>query len=355
MRPIRSVLPFGRVDDALAGLDPARVDAEVGQLADVRVGHDLEDERRERRVLGGGPGDLLAGLRVGALDGGDVERARQVVDDRVEQRLHALVLERGSEQHRRDRVGQRAGAQGALDHLRRDRRLVLEVRLHQLVVELGDRVDQGVVPHPGGVCELGRDVADGVLLPEVVLVDDGLHLDEVDDAAVLVLLADRQLHGHRVRPEALAHRLDGVREVGAGAVHLVDERDAGHAVAIGLPPHRLALRLDAGDRVEHRHRAVEHAQRALDLDSKVHVSGSVDDVDPMIAPERRRGRRRDGDAALLLLRHPVHRRGALVDLPELVRAPGVVEDPLGRRGLARVDVGHDPDVADAVEADLGCR
>ena len=54
--------------------------------------------------------------------------------------------------------------------------------------------------------------------------------------------------------------------------------------------------------------------------------------------------RRDGDAALLLLDHPVHDRGALVDLADLVGAAGVVEDPLGRGGLARVDVGHDPDV-----------
>ena len=41
-------LAGGRVEDAVAGLELAGVDAEVGQLADVRVGHDLEGERRER-------------------------------------------------------------------------------------------------------------------------------------------------------------------------------------------------------------------------------------------------------------------------------------------------------------------
>jgi hypothetical protein len=41
--------------------------------------------------------------------------------------------------------------------------------------------------------------------------------------------------------------------------------------------------------------------------------------------------------------------GAFVDLTDLVVLAGVVEDPLGRRGLARVDVGHDPDVADSFE------
>ena len=36
---------------------------------------------------------------------------------------------------------------------------------------------------------------------------------------------------------------------------------------------------------EDRHRAVEHAQAALDLDREVDVAGRVDDVDPVLAPE----------------------------------------------------------------------
>ncbi len=57
----------------------------------------------------------------------------------------------------------------------------------------------------------------------------------------------------------------------------------------------------------------------------------------------------DGDAALLFLFHPVHDRGAIVDLSHLVGAAGVVQDPLGSRGLAGVDMGHDADVADVLE------
>jgi hypothetical protein len=49
-------------------------------------------------------------------------------------------------------------------------------------------------------------------------------------------------------------------------------------------PHRLGLRLDTGDRVEHRDRAVEHAQRPLDLDREVDVAGRVDDVDAVVVP-----------------------------------------------------------------------
>ena len=187
---------------------------------------------------------------------------------------------------------------------------------------------------------------------EVVVPDDRPHLDHVDDAAEVLLLADRQLHGHRVRAEPVDHRLDGAEEVGADAIHLVDERDPRDAVAVGLAPDGLGLRLDARHGVEHGDGAVEDAQAPLHLDGEVHVPGRIDNVDTKIAPEGRRRSRRDRDAALLLLRHPVHDRSALVHLAHLVGATGVVEDPLGRGGLAGVDVRHDPDVPDLLERDL---
>src|SRR5688572_5336769 len=72
----------------------------------------------------------------------------------------------------------------------------------------------------------------------------------------------------------------------------------------------------------------------------------------MIAPETGRCRGGDGDAALLLLRHPVHRRRALMDLADLVDLLGVEEDALGDRGLAGIDVGDDADVACLREGDV---
>ena len=104
------------------------------------------------------------------------------------------------------------------------------------------------------------------------------------------------------------------------------------------------MRLDTGHRVEHGDCAIEDAQRSFDFDREVHMARGVDDVDPGVVPKRSGGGRGDGDAALLLLLHPVHDRGALVDLTHLVGLAGVEEDPLGGRRLARVDVGHDPDI-----------
>ena len=48
MRPTRSVRPVIAFSTRPPALELAGVDAEVGELADVRVGHDLEGERRER-------------------------------------------------------------------------------------------------------------------------------------------------------------------------------------------------------------------------------------------------------------------------------------------------------------------
>ena len=139
-------------------------------------------------------------------------------------------------------------------------------------------------------------------------------------------------------------------EVSARAVHLIHESNSRNVVLVGLTPDCLRLRLHTGHSVEHRNRAVEHAQRTLDLDGEIDVTGSVDDVDAIVLtiprPEARRRRRRDRYAALLFLLHPVHDRSAFVDFADLVRDTGVIQDALGRRGLARVDVGHDSDVAE---------
>src|SRR5207247_11311103 len=134
------------------------------------------------------------------------------------------------------------------------------------------------------------------------------------------------------------------------AVRLVDEGHARHPVAVGLPPDRLGLRLDAAHAAEDGDRAVEHAEAPLDLDGEVDVPGRVDDVHAVLAPEAGGRGRGDGDPAFLLLHHPVHHRGALVHLADLVADARVVEDALGRGGLAGIDVRHDADVARLLES-----
>ena len=261
-----------------------------------------------------------------------------------------LFLNDEPQQHGRHRDLERGLADRLLEAVDRDL-LLLDDQLEQAVVVVGDLLDQVLARDRGLVGHLVGDRADRLVLPELVLVEDRVVLDEVDDAPEVALGADRELDRHRVGAEPLDHRLHALVEVRADPVHLVDVGDARDLVLVGLAPDRLGLGLDAGDRVEQGDRAVEHAQRALDLDREVDVAGRVDDVDAVVVPGAGRRRGGDRDPALLLLLHPVHRRRALVDLTHLVGATGVVEDPLGRGRLAGVDVRHDADVAGLLECE----
>ena len=108
------LLAADRVVDAVALGQHARVDAHEGQLADERVGHQLERQRRELLAVVGLAGDRLL-VVVHALDRRNVHRRRHEFDHGVEHALHALVLEGRAAQHRLDFAGDGARAEAGLD------------------------------------------------------------------------------------------------------------------------------------------------------------------------------------------------------------------------------------------------
>jgi hypothetical protein len=136
------------------------------------------------------------------------------------------------------------------------------------------------------------------------------------------------------------------------------ERQPRHVIFVRLAPDSFRLRLHAVDSVKNRHRAIEHAQRALNLDREIHVAGRIDNVDQDIGPvalPRSGGRGgRNGDAALALLLHQVHRGRAFVDRPDLISHTRIEQDALGRRGFSGVDVRHDANIACFRELCLAC-
>ena len=139
--------------------------------------------------------DVFAVVRVDALDRRHVERRRQIVDDRVEQRLHALVLEGGAAQHREEG----AGDHGLADQLL-ERRLVghfaFEVGGDRVIVEFDGRLDHlvavflGLIEHVGGNVDVVVLGAEGFIVP-----DHAFHANQIDDALEILLGADRQLDG----------------------------------------------------------------------------------------------------------------------------------------------------------------
>ena len=287
-----------------------------------------------------------------ALHRRDIGRCRQEIDHRIEQGLHAAVLECAAAQHRHNFTGNRALAQRGLD-FGLGQRHTIQVFLQQFFAGFRRGFDHAAVPFLGHLLQRRRDL-DVFELDALrgIVPHDRLHLDQVDHAMEIIFRPDRDLHRDRIAFQAFADLLMHAQEIGADAIHLVDEGQPRHLVFVGLPPHGFRLRLHAADRVVHHAGAVQHAHRALDLDREIDVARGVDDVDPMhriIAghpfPEAGGGGRRDRDAAFLFLLHPVHRRGAVVHLAQFVVDPRIEQDALGGGGLAGVDVGADTDVA----------
>ena len=182
----------------------------------MRVGHDLEGQRRERLVVGGLALELLVALEVHALGGGQVDRAREVVDDGVEQRLHALVLERGAVEDRDDL---------AADACRcgwRERRssTVISSSPTYFSRMFSSKCDSTSISwwRYSSACslQLGGDLLDLPLGAQLLVEPhERLHGDEVDDALVVALGADRQLDDGDVGVEAILDGVERGEEVGA--------------------------------------------------------------------------------------------------------------------------------------------
>ncbi|MNI58662.1 hypothetical protein D3C73_1137810 [compost metagenome] len=212
----------------------------------------------------------------------------------------------------------------------------------------------GLVLHGGGNVHVLEFHALAGVVP-----DDGLHLDQVDHAFEVVFGAHGQLDRHGVAFQAFSDLALHAQEIGAHAIHLVHERQARHLVLVGLAPDGFGLRLHAAHRVIDHDSAIQHAHGPFNFNGEVNVARCVNDVDAVFGviarhalPEGGGGGRRDGDAAFLLLFHPVHHGGAVMDFADFVGDTGIEEDALGRRRFARVDMGADADVAVKLDARL---
>ncbi len=111
------------------------------------------------------------------------------------------------------------------------------------------------------------------------------------------------------------------------------------------------LRLDALRRVDHQQRALARGEGAADFIGEVDMAGRVHEVELIGLAVARgvveaHGLRLDGDPALLLDVHVIkHLLGHLA----IGQPSAMLDQPIGKRRLAMIDMGNDTEIADFSE------
>ena len=78
------------------------------------------------------------------------------------------------------------------------------------------------------------------------------------------------------------------------------------------------------------------------------MAGGIDNSYRMFMPFTSSRRRRNRNSTLLLLFHPVHYGGSVMNLTELMGLPGRKKDALGNRGLARINMRGNANIPDQI-------
>ena len=135
----------------LAGIDPYK-----GEMPHVGVGHQLEGQGRQGRLI---RGRALHHFALGShrVHRRDIQGRRQVIHHRVQQGLNAFILEGRAAQHRHQGQANGAPAQGPSHHLG-VHRLIRQVALHDLFVHLRQGLQQQRLLLLGQFLVVRRDV-----------------------------------------------------------------------------------------------------------------------------------------------------------------------------------------------------
>ena len=173
------LLVLGRVQDRRPFVELAGIDPEIGQLADIRVGHDLEGERGKWLPVRSFPLHLEIAAHASAYGCGNIQWAGQKVHDGIEHRLDAFVPERRSAKNRHPISRNRGSAKGCAKLLGRNR-FLREILLHQIIVVASQCLDQFEAKCRGFIEVLSRNGDNIELFAQIVLVNNGMHLKQID-------------------------------------------------------------------------------------------------------------------------------------------------------------------------------
>ena len=253
--------------------------AEVREFAHMRLGRGLEDQCRERPVVGRLEFRFLVESRTGGGVAARLGGVREELDHLAQQRPDPVDARRGSAENRDHLIPLHRDGHGFEGFLARDL-LTLQIPVQEFLV--GGR--EGFLQFGGPLLEDVLEVGGNVGF--VVFAGDGtipIHVrapaEQVDDPAEVGSRAHGYLHRQRAFRELLPDVLEYLAEVGVLLVHHRNEEHARDAALLAVAPHPFGPDLHAGGRAHHDDGRVRHPNRRQGLPGEVQVPGRVDQVD----------------------------------------------------------------------------
>ncbi len=149
-------------------------------------------------------------------------------------------------------------------------------------------------------------------------------------------------------PDGLFNLMLGARDIGAGQIDLVDDGNYFEAVVERHIDVREGLRLDALARIDNQQRALARGEAARNFVCEIDMPGSINKIQNVglavfggVVKAYRA--RLDGDAALAF---QVHRIEELLLEFALRERAGALQQPIGKRRLAMIDMRDDRKISD---------
>ncbi len=324
----------GRRVDARAHLDGGLLDVDAAQGARLPAKGEVDDGVAHVDVVGAGDGDDLARPRALGHGAAQALEGREHLDGGLGR---TAILDDADGLIRR--------------HCARDDAPDGEATHVVVVIDVADEDLQrrvGIARRHGHLLEDQIEQRREVLrLVLELALGDAFTADGVDEREVELRVGGVEI------AEQIEDLFVNLFRACVGAVDLVDDDDDREAELEALAEHEARLGQGPLRRVDQQKRRVGHQECALDLTPEVGVARRVDHVDladgtVLALPADAGVLGEDGDAALALEIVRVH-DAVGEDLVDPERA-GLAQHVVDERGLAVVDVCHDGNVAETVEA-----
>ena len=346
---------FGRVINIGTGSDHTGIYPEESQFANKGVGSNFECQRRERFAVGSGAGIFLPGLRIDALDTFNISRSRHIIDYCVQQGLNPFILIRRTTEYRIQFAFNSLFADSSFQFFVSDF-FAFQIFHHQVVVTFGNSFHQNAAIFFSLLFHFGRDFHKFFVLAHIVAVYNGLHTDQVNHALELIFASDRNLERNRVCVQAVTHHVHYMEEISADDIHFIDICHTRYFVFVSLTPYGFRLGFNTALGRKYCNRSVQNPQGTFNFYRKVNVARSINNVDTVgvvlllgTFPHAGSCSGSNRNTTFLLLNHPVHSSGSVVDFTDFMGLTGIEQDTFRGGGLTGINMCHDTDISCSIK------